>query len=187
MDMRLNQQPNDRQQAATHQATVAILFNTTAPPTTTIAMAIKFIDRILSEIVVFEFIIVVAVLLSIVIGLVYEFIGVVSNITTIASFVSIILKFIAVLVPIINGLIHDIQCIIISQLYDIITIKIGFNCMIFDRVCNDINRVLFTTVGMEFMAQFVEFLANVIEYRIGFARGNVVCFFFMCFFFFFFV
>lgn len=125
----------------------------------------------------FEFIIVIALLLSIAIVLVYglqydiivalfaiativkyEFICGVCNGPTIALAVSIIIKFttaVAVLILIIN------------VVYDFITVKIGFNCMVFHIISNGINTPLYTAIEIQFIAAFDVFLATIIGYGIG--------------------
>ena len=110
------------------------------------------------------------VLLSIVICLVYECIGCVCNGITTILCVLIIIKFttvVVVLLAVTDDFKYGLQCdIIISQLDDIITVKIGFNCMIFDRICNDINTPLYTAIGIECMTAFAAFLPNVIRYEL---------------------
>ena len=63
----VNQQSNDKQQTTTHRHS-RFSFNTAAP-TTIVAIAMKFIDMISSVTEVFDAIMVIAVLLSIVICL----------------------------------------------------------------------------------------------------------------------
>ena len=60
---------------------------------------------------------------------------------------------------------------IISPLCDIITAKCGFVIMIFDIICNSINKPLYTAIAYEFIQKFSGLTVNLIGYIIGLQIG----------------